>query len=171
MMARSRLLAVMMAGVAVLLGATFMAASPRLVWNATASMPLGLYRVIPPSDIRRGDLVLIRPDAASSRLYADRGYLPRGVPLLKRIAATGGQIVCEQNGRISIDDHHVADALAADGKGRPLRAWEGCRTLAADEMFVLLPEVPTSLDGRYFGPTPIASVVGRAVPLWVQTGR
>jgi conjugative transfer signal peptidase TraF len=149
----------------------FIQIRPRLVWNSTASMPRGLYWVTPPSDIRCGDLVLIRPDPVSGRLYADRGYLPRGVPLLKRIAATGGQIVCEQNGRISIDDHHVADALAVDGSGRPLRAWEGCRTLATDEAFVLLPEVPTSLDGRYFGPTPIASVVGRAVPLWVRTGR
>jgi type IV secretory pathway protease TraF len=112
--------------------------------------------------------VLVRPDAARAILYAGRGYLPVGVPLLKRVAAVGGQDVCEHDGQVSIDHRHVADALAADSAGRPLAAWEGCRVLAADELFVLLPKVPSSLDGRYFGPTPIDAVIGRAVPLWTS---
>jgi type IV secretory pathway protease TraF len=29
-------------------------------------------------------------------------------------------------------------------------------------------EVRDSLDGRYFGPMPAASVIGRAVPLWTD---
>ena len=30
------------------------------------------------------------------------------------------------------------------------------------------PRSADSLDGRYFGPLPAASIVGRAIPLWVN---
>src|SRR5690606_17529782 len=60
--------------------------APRLIWNPSASVPIGLYWVdhaVP----TRGDLVLadLPPDAR--RLAADRSYLPVGVPLVKRVAA------------------------------------------------------------------------------------
>jgi len=29
-------------------------------------------------------------------------------------------------------------------------------------------DVPDSLDGRYFGPIPTSSVIGRALPLWTD---
>ena len=32
------------------------------------------------------------------------------------------------------------------------------------------PGVPDSLDGRYFGPLPASSIIGRAVPLWTDEG-
>ena len=139
---------------------------PLIVWNATASAPLGFYRIEVPAKLRDGDLVLLRPDVASAAAYAARGYLPRGVPLLKPVAATAGTRVCERDGRVAIGGTPVALALTADGRGRPMTAWTGCRKLAGGELFVLNAAVPTSLDGRYFGPSKIAAVIGRAVPLW-----
>ena len=166
---RWRVFTGMLVGLALLLASAAVGAQPLLVWNATASAPIGLYRVKPldsrPSQL--GELVLIRPDATSARVYAERGYLPFGVPLLKRVVAVAGQGVCERDGVLSIDGRHVADALPTDGRGRPLVAWSGCRQLRDGEAFVLMVEVPASLDGRYFGPTPIRSVIGRATPLWI----
>ena len=158
----------MLVGLALLLASATVGAQPLLVWNATASAPIGLYRVRPVRNrpLRIGELVLIRPDAASARLYAERGYLPLGVPLLKRVVAVAGQSVCERDGVLSIDGQHVADALPADGRGRPLVAWSGCRPLRDGELFALMVDVSASLDGRYFGPTPIRSAIGRATPLW-----
>nr|MBW4093685.1 conjugal transfer protein TraF [Pseudomonadota bacterium] len=49
-----------------------------------------------------------------------------------------------------------------------LAAWSGCGRLPNGEIFVLIPSVPTSLDGRYFGPTPIRAVIGRVTPLWLS---
>ena len=94
----------MLAGIAFLF-ASAAGVHPLIVWNATASAPIGFYRVQPAGEwpLRNGELVLVRPDAASAQLYAERGYLPLGVPLLKRIAATAGQIVCEQDGMVSIE--------------------------------------------------------------------
>ena len=162
----------MLAGIAFLV-ASAAGLHPLIVWNATASAPIGFYRLQPVGEgpLRNGDLVLVWPDAASAQLYAERGYLPLGVPLLKRIAATAGQIVCEQDGMVSIDGRHVADALPADGRGRPLIPWRGCRPLRDGEVFLLMADVPASLDGRYLGPTSVGSVLGRATPLWPAGAR
>jgi conjugative transfer signal peptidase TraF len=145
---------------------------PLVVWNATDSAPKGLYRVHPlaAAEIQVGELVILRPDASDAALFAERGYLPADVPLLKRIAAVAGQLVCEHNRALTIDGKHVADALPTDGRGRRLNAWNGCRRVLDDEVFVLMADVPASLDGRYFGPTPLRSVTGRATPIWTWDG-
>jgi type IV secretory pathway protease TraF len=60
----------------------------------------------------------------------------------------------------------VAETLLIDRAGRPIPAWRGCPTLARDEVILLMADVPASFDGRYFGPTPSAAIIGRLVPLW-----
>ncbi len=170
-MSRRTILALMTLGVVLTTCPRVSGARPLLVWNATASAPLGFYRIAPARPVRVGDLVLLRPDTAAAALYAKRGYLPRGVPLLKPVAATAGMHVCAHDGRVSIAGRMLASARPADGKGRPIAAWSGCRALAAGEVFVLNPAVPTSLDGRYFGPSALSAVIGRALPLWTWSGR
>jgi type IV secretory pathway protease TraF len=46
--------------------------------------------------------------------------------------------------------------------------WDGCRTLQADELFLLMAAVPDSFDSRYFGPVSLSAVIGRLVPLWTE---
>ncbi|AMX99038.1 S26 family signal peptidase [Mesorhizobium ciceri] len=141
--------------------------SPWLIWNASASAPVGLYRVVagPPA---RGDLVLTDAPEAIAGLAAERGYLPHRVPLVKHIAALPHERVCAFNEAIIIGGKIVARRLATDTQGRPLPWWSGCRALACDEFFVLNGEAPRSFDSRYFGPVPAANVIGRLVPLWTE---
>ena len=153
-------------GVALTIGSSLVEPRPILVWNATASAPRGLYRIASPRGLRPGDLVLIQPDPASIVVYAERGYLPLGVPLLKRVGALGGMRVCEHGGDVTIEGRHVANALPTDGRGRPMTSWSGCRALSDGELFVLNADVPASLDGRYFGPSLLSSAIGRAIPVW-----
>jgi conjugative transfer signal peptidase TraF len=171
MMPRDGIFALTGLGVALAIASSLVDVQPILVWNPTASASRGLYRIAPPSGLQPGDLVLLRPDPASAAIYAERGYLPLGVPLLKRIGALGGMRVCEHAGEVAIDDRHVADALPIDGRGRPMTPWAGCRTLSDGELFALNADVPASLDGRYFGPSLVSSVIGRAVPVWTGKER
>jgi conjugative transfer signal peptidase TraF len=136
-----------------------------LVWNASASAPVGLYRVVPADELEFGALVIAKPPEALARFLAKRAYLPIGVPLLKHIAAHAGQTICRNGSLITVDGDPRALARDLDRKGRALPVWQGCRALGADEVFLLNPEVPDSLDGRYFGPLPASTIVGRAVPL------
>ena len=98
-------------------------------------------------------------------LIVERGYLPSDVPVLKRIAASNGDEICRHDAEISINGAPVATALSKDSEGRSLPVWSGCRVLN-DHEILLLNDHPRSLDGRYFGPTDKAFVIGRAQLLW-----
>ena len=106
MIRRGAILAVMALGV----GATALPhhddRPPWLVWNAGASVPIGLYAVARITGVHAGDLVVVRPPEPLARFLADRGYLPRGVPLLKHVAAVAGQTVC-RIGRSGSAGHRV----------------------------------------------------------------
>jgi len=141
---------------------------PRVIWNASASAPIGLYRIHPDHDPPTGVLVAVTPPEHLARWLSVRGYLPEGVPLLKHVAAKAGQRVCRIGAVVSVDGDPVAIARARDSRGRPLPVWTGCRTLGPGEMFLLNPAVPDSLDGRYFGPLPASAVIGTATPLWLR---
>lgn len=141
--------------------------APLLVWNASASAPVGLYRLVA-GQPGRGDLILVRPPEGVARLAAERGYLPLGMPLVKRIAALLGDRVCTADGAISVNGTAVASILARDGTGRPMPRWSGCRTLRSGEVFLLMAGAPDSFDSRYFGPVPASAVIGRLVPLWTR---
>jgi conjugative transfer signal peptidase TraF len=171
MIPRAGIFALTGLGVGFAIVSSLVDARPILVWNATASAPRGLYRIAPPTALQTGDFVLLRPDPTSAAIYAERGYLPLGVPLLKRVGALAGMRVCEQAGEVAINDKHVADALLIDGRGRPMIYWAGCRALRDGELFALNTDVPASLDGRYFGPSLVSSVIGRAVPVWTGKER
>ena len=139
--------------------------TPRLVWNASASAPIGFYWRVAGAP-SRGDLVLARAPLWARRLAAERHYLPLNVPILKQVAAVAGDIVCASGDAISIDGRLVAYRLASDRMGRPLPWWEGCETFGAGEFFLLMADVPDSFDGRYFGPVQRHDIIGRLVPLW-----
>ena len=151
-------------------GLAFIPIAPRLIWNATASTPTGLYALHPVERLSSLDLVAVRPPQPIADYLADGGFLPKGMPLLKHVMAMPGQTVCRANDVITVDGIEVGNAHDRDHLDRPLPRWNGCRTLRSGELFLMNPTVPDSLDGRYFGPLPVTSVIARAVPLWTDEG-
>ena len=145
--------------------------SPRVLWNVSASVPVGLYRLHPVERLAIGDLVAVAPPPALSDFLASRGHLPRGVPLLKHVVALQGALVCRSGGRITVDDRALGDAHVQDSVGRALPIWQGCHRLGAGEVFLMNPDAPDSLDGRYFGPLPLTTIAARLTPLWTVSGR
>lgn len=141
---------------------------PRLVWNASASAPIGLYAVSPGAALKRGDMVIARPPAEARQLAARRRYLPLRVPLVKRVAAVAGDTICGMDNVVTVNEKPLATRRAADAAGRPLPVWQGCVRLGPGRVFLLTTEIPDSFDGRYFGPTLAQDVVGKATPLWVR---
>lgn len=139
---------------------------PRLVYNPTPSAPIGFYRVVAPADLQLGMLVTVAVPDAFRPLVTQRGYIGPNVPLLKRVVALSGDLVCERQGSVAINGVVRAEALVADGQGRPMPIWEGCRRLAPGELFALGDRSRYSLDSRYFGPLPTSLVRGIARPLW-----
>lgn len=156
---------VMIAGCVALGLASVLKPLPVLVWNASASVPVGLYAVSSGTLPRVRDLVLVRLPEDARRLASDRRYLPSDTPAIKHVVAAGGDFVCMINGAIYINGRHRAGALHRDSRDRILKPWQGCLRLPADQIF-LLNDAPASFDGRYFGPTPRTDVIGILTPLW-----
>ena len=140
--------------------------APHIVWNASESVPTGLYSVRPPRRLIVTDLVVAFPPEPLATFLAEGGYLPRGVPLIKRILALPKQIVCRKDLLITVDAIEMGAARERDHRGRPLPVWQGCRTVRHGDVFLMNWDEPASLDSRYFGPIPLTAIVGRAAPLW-----
>ena len=119
----------MTVGVVMLAAPLMTGKAPLLFWNASPSVPRGLYGIdrTPP---KVGDLVLIRLPAPWAAFAARRGYLPRGAFLIKPVAALAGDTVCRRSVRISVRGKLAGRAHSADASGRPLPSWHGCRTRA-----------------------------------------
>ncbi|RUU13611.1 S26 family signal peptidase [Mesorhizobium sp. USDA-HM6] len=146
----------------------FAAVPAKLIWNASASVPIGLYLVEGSEPFLEGDLVAIDPPWPLAMFLAARGYLPNGVPLLKHILAVAGQTVCRDKLTISVDGREVGFALERDWAGRLLPVWQGCQRIPDGAVFVMNRQVRDSLDGRYFGLVSTDRIIGRAVPLWTD---
>jgi len=166
--ARRSILVCVLSGVGVLALGCGYGHAPLYMWNASASVPLGLYR-LQPSQIRYvGELVAVLPPEPLATFLTDGGYLPRAVPMLKHVLALPGQTVCRVGLSIIVDAIAVGDARERDSRGRPLPVWQGCRVIAGDELFLMNWQSADSLDGRYFGPISSFAVIARSQPLWIE---
>lgn len=161
-----RWLTVLLTAAAVLpVTATLLVSTPdRLMWNASASLPIGLYWLQPPDGIVVGAIVAVRPSGQIGELIYSRNYVGPGVPLMKTVVAIEGNTVCRTGDRVVVGSFQ-ARALAHDRLGRPLPSWQGCHRLRAHQV-LLLNRRPDSLDGRYFGVTQRSDIIARARPLW-----
>ena len=143
-------------------------ATPHYIWNASNSVPTGLYRLQPVTTLTVTELVAVQPPDLLATFLDLNDYLPTGVPMLKRVLALPGQTVCRNGLSIAVDGIDVGEARERDGRGRPLPVWHGCQTIADGDVFVMNWQSADSLDSRYFGPLPASAVIGRAVPVWTD---
>ena len=141
--------------------------APLLIWNISASAPVGLYGVGGARPPDRGDMVAARLAPRWRILGGARRYIPANVPLIKRVAAAAGDRVCAVGADIAVNGLRVARRLDFDGAGRPMPRWSGCVVLGRGEYLLLMPG-PASFDGRYFGPTAESDVVGKVHLLWAR---
>jgi type IV secretory pathway protease TraF len=136
-MTRWSIIAAMLFGTGAIAFGSVATVPVRLIWNSSASVPIGLYTVAAAEQLTLSDLVAVRAPTAIENFMVARGYLASGVPLLKRVRALPGQEVCRAGSTITIDGIEMGEALARDRRGRELPRWQGCRTLAEGEIFLM----------------------------------
>ena len=145
----------LMAGPLIVLAVAAHAVPHPFLINESPSLPRGLYVRSVDQTVRAGAVVAVFPPAAGRAYLADLGW-PEGLPLLKRVAAVGGERVCAEAGAV-LTPRGMALVLHQDRRGRPLPRWLGCRELSQDEVF-LLGTSPSSFDSRYFGPVRMSDI-------------
>lgn len=138
-------------------------AAPILIYNPSNSVHSGFY-LRTGGAYQRGDIVTVAAADVAPAYAALRGYADPSDRFLKRIAATAGQSVCASGNVVSIDGAPIAVRIEHDAQGRPLPRWEGCGTLAANEV-LLLGDTEDSFDGRYWGPISTDMIEGVWRPL------
>jgi len=148
----SSLLAAAVLGAGALAG-TVSSAPLLAVYNPSPSMPMGWY-VRVPLEPGIGRIVVIDPPMGA--LYA--GW-PAGMRLIKPVAAVAGDHVCVDGAALEINSRSVASVSTG---------WSGCRQLGVDELFLLAPKRPDSVDSRVYGPVGRADVLGVFVPVWTE---
>ena len=156
-------LALVLGGSAALFGLVF-DPPEKVVWNRTASAPIGLYW-LRDEPFTKGRWVVLSARSGPAQWAQARGYVGEDWPLLKQVSGVPGDEICRDGVDVFINDQPVAIAAISDQKGRNLPAWDGCVTLRKGEVFLLSPH-PSSLDGRYFGPVREADILGVAAPLF-----
>lgn len=163
----SRLQVMLIAGLALgaLAAAGRLDAHPKLVWNATSSAPEGLYRIDARGAVEPGSLVAVRPEPALATWLDARGYVPKGVLLIKQVGAVHPTRVCRRDAAVVLGRSQTAPLRDRDRMGRVLPSWSGCRPLTDGEIFLINP-AEGSLDSRYFGPVNRRAVIGSAVLIW-----
>lgn len=142
--------------------ASVLRSDPLVLVNESSSLPRGAY-LRTHADLRRGSIVAT-PQPGSVRPYLRGLGVSADMPLLKRVAAVGGEPVCRETDAV-VTPLRRATALERDGRGVELPQWRGCRTLLAGEVF-LLGDTETSFDSRYFGPIRREAITGPYREVW-----
>lgn len=133
-----------------------------VIYNRTPSIAVGLYVRADPG-LRHGAIITIRARDVAPRYSQMRGARS-SFRLLKRVAATAGDVVCAHANEITINGVARAWRRPYDSAGRVLPTWDGCHILSADQIFVL-GDSKDSFDGRYFGVMSASVVEGFWRPL------
>jgi len=117
-----------------------------------------VYRLAAVSTLlARGTLVVLPVPAGV------RPWQPAWVPLLKPVAAVAGDMVCVWDEGLWVEGQWYGSVLH-EAWGTPLPRVRGCMRVQAGDVF-LASQAPRSLDGRYFGMTPVSTIAARAIPL------
>lgn len=145
-----------------------------LVWNRTASIPIGLYlsEKVSGTELHRGDLACFPYEPPA---WAEpRTYFVKGLRLCKHVSGLPGDILTkDETGLWQVSSkegnvRQIGPLLKADSKGQPLpqnALKEGA--LEAGEVLMSAPP-KNSLDSRYLGPIAISKLNTRIYPLWTH---
>jgi len=139
---------------------------PKLLYNRSASAPIGWYKVERASDYKTGDLVAAWLPNDTQTLAEERGYLPREIPVIKTIGAVAGDTFCITEKALLIEHKTPFARQSTDSQGRALPAVAmGCRSLSYGQVLLISDRVEHSFDSRYFGSIETANILGKAVLL------
>lgn len=140
---------------------------PKLLYvNTTASLPIGIYLVIPGFGIRDGDIVAYEQETHEMDIIHRNGWLPEGADpvFIKHAAVAGGSYsVSASDHLFRVNGCVIGTAMTSDGKGHVLHPRYGIFRIAEGE-FLPYTKAARSYDGRYTGTTSTDRICSRVIP-------
>lgn len=139
--------------------------------NASHSMPVGVWVIGPPTEIVRGEAVVVCAGEPEAARYVGPGGCPNGLePLVKPVAAVAGDVVIVTAHGVAVNGEAIENTapLIRDDAGRALHPVpEGIYAVESGNVWLLSSHDVRSFDSRYFGPVPVSAVLAVARPLLV----
>lgn len=132
--------------------------------NASASLPIGLYRITSDATARLVEFCPSEPYAnlSANRAYRGKGNCPDGAePLMKPIIAVPGDVVEVSPQGVAVNGRLLPNSAprAFDTKNRILQHWPfGMYRVWPGTAWVISSFNARSLDSRYFGPIPTSAI-------------
>jgi conjugative transfer signal peptidase TraF len=142
--------------------------------NLSPSVPTGIWKMkgknAEESGDIRGEYVVVKASAHPGYpLAVERGYLHDLTPMLKRVAATEGDLVSYDEGEraVTVNGEYVpmTEVLSRDTEGRLLPRASFPLILKKGEVW-LSSENIRGYDSRYFGPVS-ADLLRKAISIWI----
>lgn len=139
--------------------------------NASASLPIGLYRITSDQAAKLVEFCPADPfgSLSANRAYRGKGNSPDGAePLMKPVVAVAADTVTFSAAGFAVNGTLLRNSapLQLDTKHRPLQHWPYGKYLAAPgTVWVVSSYNSRSFDSRYFGPIGVAMVRSRLRPL------
>ncbi len=142
--------------------------------NASASLPIGLYRT---TNQRSADLVEFCPEELYATLSAERAYRETGdcpdgaEPLMKPIVALDGDIVTVSPTGVGVNGRLLRNSAPRrlDTDNRSLEHWPfGTYRVCPGTAWVISSFNARSFDSRYFGPIPFTRIRSYLRPLLTE---
>ena len=164
---KGRLLAVtvIVFGFVALLNTTF---TPMFYYNRTASIPIGLYyKTDFDGTVKKGDIVVFDPPFDVAKFAYERDYLPVGYPMMKKVAAIGGDEVNITSGTFFAAGICCGGVSSQDSDGRELKAYPYDHYIVHEDEFIAVGTHERSWDSRYYGPIPVDRIIAKVKPLYL----
>ena len=118
----------------------------------TDSMKKGVFLYAPlPQKIKQNDVVLFNLSPKWLKFLLNKGYLKKSIPVMKKVFATQGDLVCIKRGKVYINQRFISKVLQFDHKNHRLPKIKICRILKNGEFFLMSTKIPNSFDSRYMG--------------------
>lgn len=134
-----------------------------VIVQLTSSAPRGIWLRVPGEPGVGSTVAFPAPEVVDELLVA-AGY-PRSATLLKRVAASDGDLVDGRGDRLRINGEVGGLMDRRTSKGVEMPAWRASQRLTSSEVWVST-EAPTGVDSRNFGPLPRAWLEGTYKLFW-----
>ena len=136
-----------------------------ITYSKSKSMPQGWYLIVSAKNLQRNDIVVFLPPKNTRDFLSQKHWGPKSNLLLKHVMGMPGDLVCNRNHYLWINQQKIAPLLVFYAPHKKLPQNDFCRKLANDEYLLLSTKITRSFDGRYFGPIKRENIMGKAIPL------
>lgn len=144
-----------------------------LVYNATASQPIGFYLKSYPNSYLHNDLVLVCPVTSVAKWSVEHHIIADGMgcqysaPLLKKIVATAGDRVTVTHKGIIVNDTLIPNTAPIARKVKQWNTFDKEFLLKSGEYIVVANQNNLSFDSRYFGVVTDKNIIAKIRPIFI----